>query len=89
MSPLARLDQYGEYVMQCLWIRISKVSRVSYKVRVSSSNPETLFTRYNRLSKPVEQSVGQPVECLFTRCSRLLNRLCNLFDNRLNRVNEV
>jgi len=35
--------------------------------------------------KPVEQPVGQPVECLFTRCNRLRNRL----DNRLYRVNGV
>jgi len=39
--------------------------------------------------KPVEQLVAQPVECLFTRCSRLFNRLLNRFDNRLYRVNGV
>jgi len=32
--------------------------------------------------KAVEHPVGQPVECLFTRCSRLFNR----FDNRWYRV---
>jgi len=35
--------------------------------------------------KPVEQRVGQPVECLFTRCSQLFNR----FDNRLYRADGV
>jgi len=35
--------------------------------------------------KPVKQPVGQPVECLFTRCSRCFNRV----DNRLCRVNFV
>jgi len=32
---------------------------------------------------------NQPVECLYTRCSRLSNRLFNRFDNRLYRVNGV
>jgi len=39
--------------------------------------------------KPVWQPVWQPVGCLFTRYSRLSNRLYNRFDNRLYRVNGV
>jgi len=37
----------------------------------------------------VWQPVWQPVGCLFTRYSRLSNRLYNRFDNRLYRVNGV
>ena len=39
--------------------------------------------------KPVWQPVWQPVECLFTRYSRLSNRLYNRFENQLCRVNGV
>jgi len=39
--------------------------------------------------KPVWQPVWQPVECLFTRYSRLSNQMYNRFDNRLYRVNGV
>jgi len=39
--------------------------------------------------KPVWQPVWQSFGCLFTRYSRLSNRLHNLFDNRLYRVNGV
>jgi len=35
------------------------------------------------------QPVEQPVECLFTRCSRLSNRLFMRFDSQLYRVNGV
>ena len=39
--------------------------------------------------KPVWQPIWQPVGCLFTRYSRLSNRLYSRFDNRLYRVNGV
>jgi len=39
--------------------------------------------------KRVKQPVAQPVECLFTRCSRWFNWLFNRFDNGLYRVNGV
>jgi len=39
--------------------------------------------------KPAWQPVWQPVGCLFTRYSRLWDRLYNRFDNRLYRVNGV
>jgi len=37
----------------------------------------------------VVKPVGQPVECLHTRCSRLFNQLFNRLDKRLYRVNGV
>jgi len=43
----------------------------------------------NPVTQPVVNPVLKPVGCLFTRCSRLSNRLCNRFDNRLYRVNGV
>ena len=36
--------------------------------------------------QPVVKLVGKPVECLYTRYSRLLNLLSNRLDNRLYRV---
>jgi len=53
------------------------------KTLVTGILSETMVSLYpvytiQLVVKPVEQ----PVECLFTRCSRLLNQLFNRFDNR-------
>jgi len=41
---------------------------------------------FNTVVKPVVKPVWQPVGCLFTRYSRLSNRLYNRIDNRLYHV---
>jgi len=48
-----------------------------------------VYTDIQPVVKRVWQPVWQPVGCLFTRYSRLSNRLYNCFDNLLYRVNGV
>jgi len=65
-------------------IRTEQYVTVAYWIPVYTTQP---------VIKPDEQPVCPPVECLYTRCSRLFNRLSNRlfnrFENRFYRVNGV
>jgi len=77
--------------VECLYTRYNRLSNRLYKPfwqpveRTVAVSGCSLNTVVKPVVQPVWQSVWQPVGCLFTRYSRLSNRLYN----RLYRVNGV
>jgi len=72
-----------------IFIHRQLVRVILLKPRLHAATGCIVYANIQPVVKPVWQPVWQPVGCLFTRYSRLSNRLYNRSDNRLYRVNGV